>query len=303
MNTYLNLDMSTGRLFEYSKDEKEGFEIHTFENKKDNTVKTSYRKWYNEGAYGSLKSLCTTEKKLGAVNALHFRIVLQDAEQNNLVIDFPMKNMRNQWNDFAVSILLRLQFLEADKCYRFFPYVIEDEKNLDKNGKPRKSYGFAINYARLEPLGVDKVNKIPSLTRTYTKKGEDGTPVLVKGDVPAIVWAEGVGDKMELDTKERDLFLWNSVLKPHKIGADFKLGGSKVAEFDSTKEPVAAPTAKASTASAAPAAKSTPTTSTPNTVGTGKSAMERARPVDGPTRSNVTTTPTIEDDEDGDLPF
>lgn len=301
MNNFLNLDMSTGRLFEYSKDPKDGFVEHIYENKKDNTVKTSYRKWYDEGAFGYLKSLCTTEKKLGAVNALHLRIVLQDAEENNLIIDFPMKNIKGQWNDFTVSVLMRLQFLQEDVCYRFFPYVLEDEKKVDKKGKPRKSYGIAINFARLTPtIGVDKKNKVQALTRTYTKKEEDGTLTLVPGDVPAVQWVEGVDDKMAMETRERDVYLWN-VLKEHKIKSDFKLGGGKVAEFDSKEEPVAKAAPAGTVVQKTPEQPTTNTASTP--ASTGKNAMERARPAETPVATNVSSTPAANSDEEDDLPF
>ena len=53
---YLQLDFTTGLMFEYSNKAEEGFDKHESTNKKGQTV-VSYRKFYKKGVTGILDSI------------------------------------------------------------------------------------------------------------------------------------------------------------------------------------------------------------------------------------------------------
>jgi len=233
MVKFLSLESSTGRMFEFSKEPKDGFEEHTYEGT-DKVKKTVYRKYYTEGLYGYLRSLHTIEESMGDKKVQMVRIVVEDETGDLWSLKFPMKTGKGGLTDFTVGTFRTIHSLVEGRCYRFFPYVIEDKEKLDKNGKPRRSSGMSIKIARVEPSrAVDDANKIPALTLSYTKK-KDGVEEFVKGDVPQVTWKPGI-DGNVMDTMERDVFLWNHA-KEHWIGQNFKLGGGKAQTFDSTKE-------------------------------------------------------------------
>lgn len=288
MTNFLTLEMSTGKLFQYSKDEKPGFVEHVVD--KDGTITKSYRKYFEEGILGRLKSLHTIEKRMGDKgNVQQVRIVLQDEKEDSYVIDFPLKNQKGGLNDYSVSVARYMPALEENKDYLCLPYAIE---NTDDKGKVRKNYGISFYRAKLSSMAVDKTNRLPVLSVEKKRKTETGDVEVIPGDIPAVEWEQGIGDKMQINSQKRDLYLWNEVFKKHKINADFRLSKSSYAQFDSTKEDDSKPEDKPKTTARATA---TPTQ-------TRKSAIENARPSEDLPKTNVSTASTIEDDDD-DLPF
>jgi hypothetical protein len=288
--TFLNLEMSTGRFFEYSKEEKPGFELHEQVNKQNNTTKKTFRRYLRDGAFGYLRSLHTHEKTMGkdGPKVTHVRIVLADDQENLTIAEFPMKDQKGQLNSFSVSLFQYAKTLVEGRCYNFFPYAIEDEKTK------RKNYGLTVRLARLEPLTYDKTNKLPKTTISYYKKDEQGNSVLVKGDIPAAEWQMGLDDKPVMVTTNRDIALWN-LFKECRIAPDFKISANNggAGTFDSSKEGIAEKPVGSAPVEAKP-----------------KATAPKAAPTAAPTATPTATLPKVEhtvagvdEEDDEDLPF
>lgn len=286
--TFLNLDMSAGQFFEYSKEEKPGFVLHEKEDKKTNTVTRTYRKYFRDGVFGYLRALHTHEKTMGkgGQKVTHVRIVLADDEENLTIAEFPMKDVKGQLNSFSVSLFQHVKSLVEGRCYNFFPYAIENEE------KTRKNYGTVVRLARLSPsLEYDKVNKLPKTTIGYYKKEADGSSTLVPGEMPPVEWKLGLDDKPAMDTTNRDIALWN-LFKSCRINPDFKISVSGGAgTFDSSKEGIAEKP-MGSAPAPAPAKAATANTATPAT----PAAQQQMPKVEH-------TIATADDDDDEELPF
>ncbi len=225
-NVYLELEGSTGRMYEYSKEEKDGFIKHTAENPKTKKTSISYRRYFEEGVYGNLKGLSIRETDFGQKLSVFLDNPVDD---KRYFLSFPIFDPKNDIATYATSIIAYLPNLIEGKPYRFFPYAIEEEAN----GKTRKKYGVSIKIARLSDGAVDDVNAIPRLSFEYVKKNPTGDDEIVAGDVPKTEWEEDFAGKMQPNNKNRNKFLWNT-LKEHLIISED--GGSTKKTFNSMEE-------------------------------------------------------------------
>jgi hypothetical protein len=274
--TYLSLESSTGHLFEYSKEPKEGFEKHEFE--KDNVTKVSFRRYFKHGIFGNLVNVTSKQSDFGTQMS-----ICMEGVDEKFFISFALFTPKNQITDWARTVISYLPGLVEGKPYRFYPYVIENERN----GKTYKNYGCSFRFARLSDNAIDDVNLPPQLTAIIVNK--DGE-VTRDGDIPPIEWEEGVGDKIVANTVKRDKYLWN-IFKEHRVGnPDMVSGGSgQKKTFNSQEEgdEVATPAPKK-------AAKAT-TEKTSKTVPAAEPLKEEPKVVVG--------TAEEEDEDDDNLPF
>lgn len=289
---YLQVENSTGTLYQYSKTEKEGFSRYEATNPQTKAVTVSYRKYYKEGVFGKLLSITSRDSVMNGATITQLSIALENEFSDLMFININVLDTKNFITNYAESVLAQLPGLKAweGKVVRVYPYAIEDKERQTKN------YGVAFNRSRFSDFAVDKENKPAKLSYTVLNK-EDGS-VKIQGDIPPIVW-ETFLDKLVANKKDRTMYLWN-IMKDNTFGS---LGGSTVKTFDSTAEegdddsnvdnvmsmtpkPVVDATPKSS-----PSAK--PTAS-------GKGAMKPNPEFDVP--PTVAETTTAEEDDD-DLPF
>jgi len=165
---YLQLDFSTGLMFEYSSTAKEGFDKHESENKKGQTV-ISYRKFYKKGVTGVLESVSLYDKKMGENTIKQLSLTLNNGV-NIYYTPFNLYSQNGSFDVFAESVIKHLPNLQKGTEYTIFPY------NFTPEGSKYSQKGVSIK------TGETKVEKI---SETYTKEGK-----LIKGDVPALVYKE-----------------------------------------------------------------------------------------------------------------
>lgn len=241
-NVYLELEMSTGRMYQYSKTEKDGFTKTVTENPTTKVQTISYRKYFEDGVFGNLIGLSVRDTNFGK----RLSVVLDHpVDDLTYFMTLPLFDAKDRITSFATSVIRCIKSLEQGAPYRFYPYAIEDKENIGKDGKPRKNYGVSIRVARLEDNAIDDVNKLPMLTLEKVERHADGTETIIPGDVPRIEWKESVTGEPKADTEKRDKFLF-TLLKEYEIALS---GGATKKTFNS-KDPASTPVAAATQAEA-----------------------------------------------------
>jgi hypothetical protein len=234
-NVYLELEMSTGKMYQYSKTEQEGYVkvVNTNPQRKKEAV--SYRKYYDQGIVGALKGLTIRDTDFGKKISI---ALWHDVDDKMYYMSLPLFDGKKSVSSFATSVIRYSPFLELNDVYRFFPYVLEKEYQ----GKVTKNYGVSVKWSRTLDNAVDDINKIQMLTQETSKVLEDGTREVTPGDVPMKEWEEGITGTPEVNTKKRDKFLWDTLNANIKA---FEGGGTQKITFNSketsetpTQEPV-----------------------------------------------------------------
>lgn len=163
MRIYLSLDQKTGRFFEYSKEEKEGWEKHTYTSKDGGTTKVTYRNYYLSGVRGVFKGIKLQDGKFGD----QFQVGLEE-EGITRILSFPYKGQKGFHDDnFLVPFLKVLPNMQMGevytvKAYRFTP----TDSIYEKSGvKVEDEVGESLDWA---------------LSESYVKK----TGEVVEGDIP-----------------------------------------------------------------------------------------------------------------------
>lgn len=157
---YLQLEFGSGLFFEYSKDEKQGYDKHT--STKGNV---SYRKYYKEGITGILESASIYEGKFGNQISLNIK-----SGDDVYYVPVDIADQKGNVDTYAESLI------------KFLP-------NLSKGDSiTLRAYNFTPEGEKYAKIGVsitkDGEKVKPALTNAYTNK--EG--VAVEGDIPALVW-------------------------------------------------------------------------------------------------------------------
>lgn len=157
---YLQLEFTSGLLFDYSKDEKDGYDKHV--STKGNT---SYRKYYKDGVSGVLESVSIYEGKFG--NDISMNI--KDGD-NIYYVPVSISDQKGNVDTYAESLTKLLPQLEKGMN------VLVRGYNFTPEGDKYSKIGISIS--------VDGVKLKSEMTNSYVNK--EG--VLVEGDIPALVW-------------------------------------------------------------------------------------------------------------------
>lgn len=282
---YLQITFADGVIHEYSKTAKEGFEEQPA-NKKG---VVGYKKEYKRGAYGKLKKMTLRDSDFGK----QISIELLDKNGETNYLNIPLFDSKKSIAAFAASFITYLPELIIDQDYRFFPYSI-DVPNTTYQNK-----GISIKYAKLaeEEVYEEDQYKIKRLTNTYRKRE---TGEFFQGDIPEVTYEQGI-DGLEKNSKERDRFLYNLLLKYVK---------------DETKKPNPAtnatpPQNTAPTPPATPASPQSPPVTPPPAGPPVAPPMQQAPPVGPPqappsappVQGGLPQPPFQPADDDDDLPF
>jgi hypothetical protein len=157
---YLQLEFGSGLFFDYSKEEKQGYEKHV--STKGNT---SYRKYYKDGVSGILESVSIYEGKFG--NQISMNIKNGD---DVYYVPVDIADQKGNVDTYAESLI------------KFLPQL-EKGMNVSVRG-----YNFIPEGDRYSKIGISvSVNgeklKANMTNAYYNKEGE-----LVSGNIPALVW-------------------------------------------------------------------------------------------------------------------
>ena len=227
-NVYLDLEMSTGKLYQYSNVEQDGYTKHVGVNPQTKKESVSYRKYYTEGIVGALKGLSIRETNFGKKLSL---ALWHDVEEKMYFITLPLFDQNKSISSFATSVIRYSPNLSFDEVYRIYPYVVENEYK----GQIIKKYGVSIKWSRTKDNAVDNINAIPMLSVEKTTTNAAGEKEIIKGDVPMKEWEENIDGTPVANTKKRDKYLWE-VLNSNLI--EYVGTGTKTPTFNS-KEDVA----------------------------------------------------------------
>lgn len=226
---YLSIEFGSGRLYEYSKKEKEGFE--EFEGKNG----ISFRRYLNKGLYGIFQGVSIRSSDFGDQLSIH----MKDIDGNNVYTSVPLFDNNGSIGDYAADLIAYLQDLKVDYMYRIYPYAIDNE---GQNGKVYTNRGISIKYS-VDDLAEEEVRddyEVVKLTQSrYTGSRDNRT--LVEGDIPAKEWTEKLG-KPVLNTDARDQYLYEILMEnAEDARKSKKKSGNKTEEGSTSKGPAPAP--------------------------------------------------------------
>ena len=89
-NVYLELEMSTGRLYQYSVTELDGYTKVVGVNPQTKKESISYRKYHDKGAVGALKGLSVRETKIGERLSV---ALFNDVDDKMYYLSFPFSGL------------------------------------------------------------------------------------------------------------------------------------------------------------------------------------------------------------------
>lgn len=192
MAIYLQIDYLSGNIFRYSKTEQEGYEPHT-----NTKGVTSYRQIFKKGLYGKLKEVSLRDSDFGK----ELSLIVEDKIGEINYLNMPLFDAKKNLASYAESFITVLPYLKVGEPYRFFAYNIKEE------GQKYSKIGISVLPANLEAETVDKKAKLPKLTYTYTKNGEE-----IKGDIPAISWETDFDGSTTMNAKAKNKYLYDVLM-------------------------------------------------------------------------------------------
>lgn len=217
-NIYLQIEFGSGNLFQYSKQEQEGFEKYTSTNNK-----ISYRKYYKEGIYGVYRGTTIRTTDFGKEISIH----MINKQGQNIFISMPIFDQKKNIASYAKSFITVLPALELNYVYRIFPWAME------RKGTEYKNYGVSVVHADMDARTVNADYPIDKLTFSYEKDGE-----MVEGDIPPVNWVKDYDGSMKKDSTEQNKYLYNVLTKfaeEKTFGASNKVtGGEKPKPYTGT---------------------------------------------------------------------
>lgn len=157
---YLQLEFGSGLFFDYSKEEKQGYDKHT--STKGNV---SYRKYYKDGVTGILESASVYEGKFGNQISMNIK-----NGEDVYYVPVDIADQKGNVDTYAESLI------------KFLPQLNKG------NNITVKGYNFTPEGDKYSKIGISLSidgSKIKSeMTNAYINK--EG--VLVEGNIPAITW-------------------------------------------------------------------------------------------------------------------
>ena len=230
---YLQLEFGSGKFFEYSKEEKDGYVKHT--STKGNV---SWRKYADEGVTGTLESVSIYDGKFGQQISLNIR---EGEEIYYVPIDIYDQSKQVD-NTYAESLIKLLPQLEKGQNITITGY------NFKPDDSPYSRIGISVKVSG-EKLKSNIINSY------YNKKGE-----LVPGDIPPIIWVEKLGKKKPsaASIEAKDEYLLD-LLVQHEARLTWKKedNNTESARAEAPKEAKPTPTPTAEEAFGAPELPST----------------------------------------------
>lgn len=194
MTKYMQVNFSDAVLYEYSKEEKEGFVEH--KNQKGELA--GYRKYNKDGVTGEL--ICVKERLNDNYNDKAVKelvITIKDGE-DYVNINFNTYNARKSFSSFAEDIIKALPSLKIGSTYLVRPYNFIPKDS--KNNRPIVGVSFKE--------GGSKGEKVEKLRQSYmTKEGER-----TEGVIPPVTWSVVRGESTP-NEEEKTNYLYDVYTK------------------------------------------------------------------------------------------
>ena len=157
---YLQLEFGSGLFFDYSKDEKQGYDKHT--STKGNV---SYRKYYKDGISGILESASIYEGKFGNQISLN----IKDGD-DVYYVPVDIADQKGNVDTYAENLIKFLPQLEKGINFTIKGY------NFTPEGDKYSKIGISIS--------IDGTKVKSEMTNAYVNK--EG--IFVEGNIPALTW-------------------------------------------------------------------------------------------------------------------
>ncbi len=199
MKNYLQVNYD-GSIFQYSKEDKEGFIKH--ENSKG---KVSYRKYFNKGVDGTLTGI-SKENNQYLNNAEEVRLTLQNGDNENILTFTVLNQDGNSMDDYTEALTLLLPKMNKGETYNINNWYMKKGETVN---------GEVVKYSNKGVTAKQNGEKIKSnLTFEYIKGRDTDAEEHVKGDVPMLHWADVAGkNRPTAASKETRLIYLYNVLK------------------------------------------------------------------------------------------
>jgi hypothetical protein len=165
--TYLQIQYGSGKLYEYSKEPKEGFESH--ENK-DGEHK-GFRRYLDEGLIGTYRGVGIREASIKGKPLKQVELTFQSGI-DWYEVQINMFTQAGTFTDYAESLIRYLPNLKVGQKYRLWPWAMENEAGY-------MNYGVSFRHNDGNGEKVDKA-------LFYQKSGEPVSP----NAIPQIVWED-----------------------------------------------------------------------------------------------------------------
>lgn len=156
---YLQLEFGSGKFFEYSQNEKEGYEKHT--SSKGNI---SYRKYQKDGVTGILESVSIYEGKFGNQISMNIK-----NGEDVYYVPVDVADQKGNVDTYAESLIKVLPKLNKGDNVTVSGY------NFTPDGEKYPKIGISVK------VGGEKIK---GLTNSYVDK--EGK--VVEGDIPGLSW-------------------------------------------------------------------------------------------------------------------
>ena len=157
---YLQLEFGSGLFFEYSKEEKQGYDKHV-----STAGNVSYRKYYKDGVSGILESISIYDGKFGKSISMNIK-----NGDDVYYVPVDIADQKGNVDTYAESLIKFLPQLEKGMNISVRGY------NFTPEGDKYAKIGISVS--------VDGEKLKANMTNAYyNKEGE-----LVSGDIPALVW-------------------------------------------------------------------------------------------------------------------
>ena len=210
-----------GTLFQYSKEQKEGFVEHT------NSAGTkTYRKYYNKGVTGNLSHV---DKRINEKlnNTEEVRVHLKDGEET-YVVTFRVMGQGDQIDEYAEQLTRYLPNMEKGTVYTINNWYMKKGETINGEEVKYDNKGLTVKIAdtKIEPALTYQTEKNP------------------KGDIPKLEFKDFAGKKkVSATSKEAKLeFLYGKLVENvERLG--WKEGNNSSTQSTPTSSSKAIPTA------------------------------------------------------------
>ena len=189
---YLNVNYD-GQIFEFSKDQKEGFVKHT-----SSTGKESYRKYYNKGVEGKLLWV-NRKNNPNLHNREEIEIVLGAENEETYYLNFVVYGQDSFLETYTEQLVRYLPKMEKGVIYNINNWYMKAGDVINGQTVERNTKGLTIKVAGI---------KIEPALSYITDENKDG-------DIPQLAWKEKGGKKLPTaaSKEERSDYLYDILLK------------------------------------------------------------------------------------------
>jgi len=191
---YLQLDWKSSSLYEYSKNDADGFEKHTAD-----SGNVSYRKYEKKGVTGELLNVGVKDSNFGP----QLKLAFKGPDGDTIVAQFGLLDQSGQIdNTYPESIITHLGNLQKGQSYTMFPYNLDAaaQQKYDETTEGRevrakyydkRAVSFKIDGVRVQSFLTYKEGEATSVPRLVWKEKIVGG---VKKNRPTAVSIEAKDD-------------------------------------------------------------------------------------------------------------